>query len=79
MIHFPEQDITVLWDKKTMMHVKVGPQWKVSSSINPRFCVDSLYCQCDLLLNNGGSLFLKTSFPSGTTVYCGVQFLAFTR
>ncbi|KAM6137254.1 LOW QUALITY PROTEIN: otogelin-like protein [Pterocles gutturalis] len=28
VIHFPEQDITILWDKKTMMHVKVGPQWK---------------------------------------------------
>ncbi|XP_030305381.1 otogelin-like protein [Calypte anna] len=28
VIHFPEQDITVLWDKKTMMHVKVGPRWK---------------------------------------------------
>lgn len=32
MIHFPEQDITVLWDKKTMMHVKVGPRWKVSQN-----------------------------------------------
>ncbi|XP_065596971.1 otogelin-like protein [Cyrtonyx montezumae] len=28
VIHFPEQDITILWDKKTMIHVKVGPQWK---------------------------------------------------
>ncbi|KFQ95501.1 Otogelin-like, partial [Nipponia nippon] len=28
VIHFPEQDITILWDKKTMMHVKVGPRWK---------------------------------------------------
>uniref|UniRef100_A0A803XUQ3 Otogelin like n=1 Tax=Meleagris gallopavo TaxID=9103 RepID=A0A803XUQ3_MELGA len=28
VIHFPEQDITILWDKKTMMHVTVGPQWK---------------------------------------------------
>uniref|UniRef100_A0A8C2SMA8 Otogelin like n=1 Tax=Coturnix japonica TaxID=93934 RepID=A0A8C2SMA8_COTJA len=28
VIHFPELDITILWDKKTMMHVKVGPQWK---------------------------------------------------
>ncbi|XP_039918670.1 otogelin-like protein [Hirundo rustica] len=28
VIHFPEEDITILWDKKTMMHVKVGPQWK---------------------------------------------------
>ncbi|NXN98019.1 OTOGL protein, partial [Rhinopomastus cyanomelas] len=28
VIHFPEQDITVLWDKKTMMHIKVGPRWK---------------------------------------------------
>ncbi|XP_069629733.1 otogelin-like protein isoform X6 [Haliaeetus albicilla] len=28
VIHFPEQDITILWDKKTMIHVKVGPRWK---------------------------------------------------
>uniref|UniRef100_A0A8C4UPX3 Otogelin like n=1 Tax=Falco tinnunculus TaxID=100819 RepID=A0A8C4UPX3_FALTI len=28
VIHFPEQDITILWDRKTMMHVKVGPRWK---------------------------------------------------
>ncbi|XP_009876498.1 PREDICTED: otogelin-like protein, partial [Apaloderma vittatum] len=28
VIHFPDQDITILWDKKTMMHVKVGPRWK---------------------------------------------------
>ncbi|NWZ45301.1 OTOGL protein, partial [Brachypodius atriceps] len=28
VIHFPEHDITILWDKKTMMHVKVGPRWK---------------------------------------------------
>lgn len=40
VIHFPEQDITILWDKKTMMHVKVGPQWKVSQDKNLRFYVD---------------------------------------
>ncbi|XP_064365622.1 otogelin-like protein [Dromaius novaehollandiae] len=28
VIHFPEQDITILWDKKTTIHVKVGPRWK---------------------------------------------------
>uniref|UniRef100_A0A8C8VMY6 Otogelin like n=1 Tax=Pelusios castaneus TaxID=367368 RepID=A0A8C8VMY6_9SAUR len=28
VIHFPEQEITILWDKKTTIHVKVGPQWK---------------------------------------------------
>ncbi|XP_057285337.1 otogelin-like protein [Pezoporus wallicus] len=28
VIHFPDQDITILWDKKTMMHIKVGPRWK---------------------------------------------------
>uniref|UniRef100_A0A8C9ETU5 Otogelin like n=1 Tax=Pavo cristatus TaxID=9049 RepID=A0A8C9ETU5_PAVCR len=39
VIHFPEQDITILWDKKTMMHVKVGPQWKVSQNKNLRFYV----------------------------------------
>uniref|UniRef100_A0A8B9SAH4 Otogelin like n=1 Tax=Apteryx owenii TaxID=8824 RepID=A0A8B9SAH4_APTOW len=28
VIHFPEQDITILWDKKTTIHLKVGPRWK---------------------------------------------------
>ncbi|XP_044133164.1 LOW QUALITY PROTEIN: otogelin-like protein [Bufo gargarizans] len=28
VVHFPELDITVLWDKKTTIHVKVGPRWK---------------------------------------------------
>ncbi|NWI10836.1 OTOGL protein, partial [Crypturellus soui] len=28
VIHFPEEDITILWDKKTTIHVKVGPRWK---------------------------------------------------
>ncbi|KAM6437973.1 otogelin-like protein [Liasis olivaceus] len=27
-IHFPEQEFTVLWDRKTTMHIKVGPRWK---------------------------------------------------
>ncbi|KAG8578217.1 hypothetical protein GDO81_010425 [Engystomops pustulosus] len=27
-VHFPELDITILWDKKTTIHVKVGPRWK---------------------------------------------------
>uniref|UniRef100_A0ABM5GFJ0 Otogelin-like protein isoform X4 n=1 Tax=Pogona vitticeps TaxID=103695 RepID=A0ABM5GFJ0_9SAUR len=26
--HFPEHDITILWDRKTTMHLKVGAQWK---------------------------------------------------
>uniref|UniRef100_A0A674K350 Otogelin like n=1 Tax=Terrapene triunguis TaxID=2587831 RepID=A0A674K350_9SAUR len=28
VVHFPEQEITILWDKKTTIHVKVGPRWK---------------------------------------------------
>ncbi|XP_014343808.2 otogelin-like protein [Latimeria chalumnae] len=28
VVHFPELEITVLWDKKTTIHIKVGPQWK---------------------------------------------------
>ncbi|XP_029452978.1 otogelin-like protein [Rhinatrema bivittatum] len=28
VVHFPELEITVLWDKKTTIHVKVGPRWK---------------------------------------------------
>ncbi|ELK02529.1 hypothetical protein PAL_GLEAN10022422 [Pteropus alecto] len=28
VIYFPEKDITLLWDKKTTIHIKVGPQWK---------------------------------------------------
>ncbi|CAB1323133.1 unnamed protein product [Coregonus sp. 'balchen'] len=27
-IHFPYQDLTVLWDRKTTVHIRVGPHWK---------------------------------------------------
>nr|XP_033808517.1 otogelin-like protein isoform X3 [Geotrypetes seraphini] len=28
VVHFSEIEVTVLWDKKTTIHVKVGPRWK---------------------------------------------------
>nr|XP_023423412.1 otogelin-like protein [Cavia porcellus] len=28
VVYFPEEDITILWDTKTTIHIKVGPQWK---------------------------------------------------
>ncbi|KAL1775248.1 otogelin [Sigmodon hispidus] len=28
VVYFPEEDITILWDEKTTVHIKVGPQWK---------------------------------------------------
>ncbi|XP_075456632.1 otogelin-like protein isoform X2 [Ascaphus truei] len=28
VVHFPELEITILWDKKTTVHVKVGPRWR---------------------------------------------------
>ncbi|KAM5138248.1 otogelin [Mantella aurantiaca] len=27
-IHFPREDITILWDQRTTVHVQVGPQWQ---------------------------------------------------
>ncbi|XP_072277685.1 LOW QUALITY PROTEIN: otogelin [Pyxicephalus adspersus] len=27
-VHFPLEDITVLWDQRTTIHVQVGPQWQ---------------------------------------------------
>uniref|UniRef100_A0A4W3ISK9 Otogelin like n=1 Tax=Callorhinchus milii TaxID=7868 RepID=A0A4W3ISK9_CALMI len=27
-IHFPMQEIIILWDKKTTVHIQVGPQWR---------------------------------------------------
>ncbi|XP_055789705.1 otogelin-like protein isoform X2 [Salvelinus fontinalis] len=27
-IHFPYQDLTILWDRKTTVHIRVGPHWK---------------------------------------------------
>ncbi|KAH0616709.1 hypothetical protein JD844_028040 [Phrynosoma platyrhinos] len=27
-VHFPEQEITVLWDRKTTIHIKAGARWK---------------------------------------------------
>lgn len=29
VVHFPAQDLTVLWDRKTTVHIRAGPQWKV--------------------------------------------------
>ncbi|XP_053319637.1 otogelin-like protein [Spea bombifrons] len=28
VVHIPELEITILWDKKTTIHIKVGPRWK---------------------------------------------------
>ncbi|XP_072237255.1 otogelin [Leuresthes tenuis] len=28
VIHFPDEDVTVLWDRKTTIHVQVGPRWQ---------------------------------------------------
>ncbi|XP_067906151.1 otogelin-like protein [Heterodontus francisci] len=28
VIHYPVQEITVFWDKKTTVHIQVGPQWQ---------------------------------------------------
>ncbi|XP_030269310.1 otogelin [Sparus aurata] len=28
VVHFPEEDVTVLWDRKTTVHVQVGPRWQ---------------------------------------------------
>ncbi|KAM4744336.1 otogelin [Anableps anableps] len=28
IIHFPEEDVTVLWDRKTTVHIQVGPSWQ---------------------------------------------------
>lgn len=32
VVHFPEEDFTVLWDRKTTVHIQVGPRWQVSAS-----------------------------------------------
>ncbi|XP_075894113.1 otogelin-like protein [Nelusetta ayraudi] len=28
VIHFSSQDLTILWDRKTTVHIRAGPQWK---------------------------------------------------
>uniref|UniRef100_A0A3P8QUJ2 Otogelin-like n=1 Tax=Astatotilapia calliptera TaxID=8154 RepID=A0A3P8QUJ2_ASTCA len=28
VIHFSNQDLTILWDRKTTVHIRAGPQWK---------------------------------------------------
>ncbi|XP_058486191.1 otogelin isoform X3 [Solea solea] len=28
VIHFPEDDVTILWDRKTTIHIQVGPRWQ---------------------------------------------------
>lgn len=32
VVHFPEEDFTVLWDRKTTVHIQAGPRWQVSAS-----------------------------------------------
>ncbi|XP_077442602.1 otogelin [Stigmatopora argus] len=28
VIHFPKEDVTILWDRKTTIHIQVGPRWQ---------------------------------------------------
>ncbi|XP_032894112.1 otogelin-like protein isoform X1 [Amblyraja radiata] len=28
VVHYPQQEITVFWDKKTTIHIQLGPQWQ---------------------------------------------------
>ncbi|XP_067347301.1 otogelin [Channa argus] len=28
VIHFPKEDVTVLWDRRTTVHIQVGPRWQ---------------------------------------------------
>ncbi|XP_031704638.1 LOW QUALITY PROTEIN: otogelin-like [Anarrhichthys ocellatus] len=28
VVHFPDEDVTVLWDRKTTVHIQVGPRWQ---------------------------------------------------
>ncbi|XP_070687646.1 otogelin [Pempheris klunzingeri] len=28
VVHFPEEEVTVLWDRKTTVHIQVGPSWQ---------------------------------------------------
>ncbi|XP_034536187.1 otogelin [Notolabrus celidotus] len=28
VVHFPEEDVTILWDRKTTVHIQVGPRWQ---------------------------------------------------
>uniref|UniRef100_A0A3Q2Z3M8 Otogelin like n=1 Tax=Hippocampus comes TaxID=109280 RepID=A0A3Q2Z3M8_HIPCM len=28
VVHFPDQALTVLWDRKTTVHIRAGPRWK---------------------------------------------------
>lgn len=29
IVHIPEVDVTVLWDRKTTIHIQAGPRWQV--------------------------------------------------
>lgn len=37
VVHFPGEDITVLWDRKTTIHIQVGPVWQVSAAARAAF------------------------------------------
>lgn len=42
VVHFPAEDITILWDKKTTVHIQVGPVWQVSASAKAQLQRNSL-------------------------------------
>lgn len=35
VVHFPNHDLTVLWDRKTTIHIRAGPRWKVKVTTSP--------------------------------------------
>ncbi|XP_012511764.1 PREDICTED: otogelin-like protein [Propithecus coquereli] len=47
VVYFPEKDITILWDKKTTIHIKVGPQWKIDVTSFAKNCHEDT-CNCNL-------------------------------
>lgn len=38
VVHFPEEEVTVLWDRKTTVHIQVGPRWQVGLLFTALFC-----------------------------------------
>lgn len=54
IVYFPEEDVTVLWDRKTTIHIQVGPLWQVQHW----FGFGAGFNECDSLWRREFSSFL---------------------
>lgn len=83
VVHFPQEDFTVLWDRKTTVHIQVGSRWQVSASTLWHSMILFLFFSCLKWIKNAlklGLTFLSnlcvistfnfSSWHSGDSTHC---------